>query len=74
MKLFTSPSIPNPSGSLFQLSSSKESKSGASSRSAGCQGSGMKISTRQIGPGNMSVCPECRGSAARRTLGCGIHR
>ncbi|KAI3984609.1 hypothetical protein MKX01_040486 [Papaver californicum] len=44
----------------------KGSKSGASSRCAGCQGSGMKISTRQIGPGMIQqmqhICPECRGS------------
>ena len=44
----------------------KGSKSGASSRCYGCQGSGMKITTRQIGPGMIQqmqhVCPECRGS------------
>ncbi|RZC72183.1 hypothetical protein C5167_035458 [Papaver somniferum] len=49
---------------------SKESKSGASSRCAGCQGSGMKISTRQIGPGNMSACPECRGSVVNQFVIC----
>ncbi|KAJ7548408.1 hypothetical protein O6H91_07G010700 [Diphasiastrum complanatum] len=42
------------------------SKSGASSRCAGCQGSGMKVSIRQLGPGMIQqmqqVCPECRGS------------
>lgn len=44
----------------------KGSKSGASSRCHGCQGSGMKITTRQIGLGMIQqmqqVCPECRGS------------
>ncbi|KAI3986451.1 hypothetical protein MKX01_037733 [Papaver californicum] len=44
----------------------KGSKSGASSKCAGCQGAGMKISTRQIGPGMIQqmqhACPECRGS------------
>uniref|UniRef100_A0A5B7AAA2 DNAJ n=1 Tax=Davidia involucrata TaxID=16924 RepID=A0A5B7AAA2_DAVIN len=44
----------------------KGSKSGNSGRCYGCQGSGMKISTRQIGPGMIQqmqhVCPECRGS------------
>eukprot|EP00262_Sarcandra_glabra_P010834 TRINITY_DN2632_c1_g1_i1.p1 TRINITY_DN2632_c1_g1~~TRINITY_DN2632_c1_g1_i1.p1 ORF type:complete len:418 (+),score=88.84 TRINITY_DN2632_c1_g1_i1:291-1544(+) len=44
----------------------KGSKSGASGRCFGCQGSGMKITARQIGPGMIQqmqhVCPECRGS------------
>ncbi|KAJ0770006.1 putative Heat shock protein DnaJ, cysteine-rich [Helianthus annuus] len=44
----------------------KGSKSGASSRCYGCQGSGMRVSTRQIAPGMIQqtqhVCPECRGS------------
>ncbi|KAA8515878.1 hypothetical protein F0562_019057 [Nyssa sinensis] len=44
----------------------KGSKSGTTGRCYGCQGSGMKISTRQIGPGMIQqmqhVCPECRGS------------
>lgn len=44
----------------------KGSKSGASGRCYGCQGSGMKVSTRQIGPGMIQqmqhVCPDCRGS------------
>ncbi|XP_043718527.1 chaperone protein dnaJ A6-like [Telopea speciosissima] len=44
----------------------KGSKSGASGRCYGCQGTGMKVSTRQIGPGMIQqmqhVCPECRGS------------
>ncbi|PIA51774.1 hypothetical protein AQUCO_01100564v1 [Aquilegia coerulea] len=44
----------------------KGSKSGASGRCVGCQGSGMKISTRQIGPGMIQqmqhVCPDCRGA------------
>jgi len=44
----------------------KGSKSGASGRCAGCQGSGVKVQLRQIGPGMVqqmqSVCPECRGA------------
>nr|QEG03059.1 DnaJ protein 2-like isoform X1 [Cymbidium ensifolium] len=44
----------------------KGSKSGASGRCYGCQGTGMKVITRQIGPGMIQqmqhVCPECRGS------------
>ncbi|GAA0145254.1 chaperone [Lithospermum erythrorhizon] len=44
----------------------KGSKSGASSKCSGCRGSGMKVTTRQIGPGMIqqmqSVCNECRGS------------
>ncbi|XP_077247002.1 dnaJ protein homolog [Tasmannia lanceolata] len=44
----------------------KGSKSGASGRCYGCQGSGMKVKTRQIGLGMIQqmqhVCPECRGS------------
>lgn len=44
----------------------KGSKSGASGRCMGCQGSGMKVSIRQLGPGMIQqmqhVCPDCRGS------------
>ncbi|XP_059651626.1 dnaJ protein homolog [Cornus florida] len=44
----------------------KGSKSGISGSCYGCHGTGMKISTRQIGPGMIQqmqhVCPECRGS------------
>ncbi|XP_052211114.1 chaperone protein dnaJ A6-like [Diospyros lotus] len=44
----------------------KGSKSGASGRCYGCHGTGMKISTRQIGPGMIQqmqhVCSECQGS------------
>ncbi|ERN00161.1 hypothetical protein AMTR_s00111p00054240 [Amborella trichopoda] len=44
----------------------KGSKSGASGRCSGCQGSGMKVSIRQLGPGMIQqmqhVCPDCRGS------------
>ncbi|XVF79807.1 hypothetical protein PTKIN_Ptkin15bG0019200 [Pterospermum kingtungense] len=47
----------------------KGSKSGASSRCYGCQGTGMKITTRQIGLGMIQqmqhVCPECRGSGEK---------
>lgn len=42
------------------------SKSGNTGRCTGCQGSGMKVTIRQIGPGMVqqmqSVCPDCRGS------------
>ncbi|KAK1400747.1 Chaperone protein dnaJ 3 [Heracleum sosnowskyi] len=44
----------------------KGSKSGNSGKCHGCQGSGMRVTTRQIGPGMIQqmqhVCPECRGS------------
>ena len=44
----------------------KGSKTGTSSRCAGCQGSGMKVSIRQLGPNMIQqmqhVCPDCRGS------------
>ena len=42
------------------------SKSGASMKCSGCQGSGMKVSIRQLGPGMIQqvqhVCPQCKGS------------
>ncbi|KAF3440073.1 hypothetical protein FNV43_RR18351 [Rhamnella rubrinervis] len=44
----------------------KGSKSGATGRCYGCQGTGMKVTTRQIGLGMIQqmqhICPECRGS------------
>ncbi|OMP00706.1 hypothetical protein COLO4_12443 [Corchorus olitorius] len=44
----------------------KGSKSGASSKCYSCQGTGIKVTTRQIGLGMLQqmqhVCPECRGS------------
>ncbi|KAK9144347.1 hypothetical protein Sjap_004250 [Stephania japonica] len=44
----------------------KGSKSGATSRCYGCQGTGMKVTTRQIAPSMIQqmqhVCPDCRGS------------
>ncbi|KAL8195996.1 hypothetical protein R6Q57_024996 [Mikania cordata] len=44
----------------------KGSKTGASSRCYRCQGSGMRVTTRQISPGMIQqmqhVCSECRGS------------
>lgn len=44
----------------------KGSKSGTSGRCYGCQGTGMRVTTRQIGPGMIQqmqhVCSECRGS------------
>eukprot|EP00897_Mesotaenium_endlicherianum_P000591 jgi/Mesen1/10532/ME000083S10039 len=44
----------------------KGSKTGASSTCAGCQGSGMKVSIRQLGPNMIQqmqhVCPDCRGT------------
>ncbi|KAG2672172.1 hypothetical protein I3760_13G028100 [Carya illinoinensis] len=51
---------------LCQKCKGKGSKSGVSGRCYGCQGTGMKITTRQIGLGMIQqmqhVCPECRGS------------
>lgn len=44
----------------------KGSKSGTSGRCYGCQGTGMKVTTRHIGPGMIQqmqhVCSDCRGS------------
>ncbi|MQM16401.1 hypothetical protein Taro_049358 [Colocasia esculenta] len=44
----------------------KGSKSGASMTCAGCQGSGMKVSIRQLGPGMIQQmqhpCNECKGT------------
>ncbi|KAL2651433.1 hypothetical protein R1flu_019561 [Riccia fluitans] len=44
----------------------KGSKTGATSRCSGCQGSGMKVSIRQLGPNMIQqmqhVCTDCRGS------------
>lgn len=44
----------------------KGSKSGASGSCYGCHGSGVKMVTRQIGPGMIQqmqlVCPDCRGA------------
>ncbi|XP_028798873.1 chaperone protein dnaJ A6 [Neltuma alba] len=44
----------------------KGSKSGTAGRCFGCQGTGMKVTTRQIGLGMIQqmqhVCPDCRGS------------
>ncbi|KAJ7536398.1 hypothetical protein O6H91_12G067800 [Diphasiastrum complanatum] len=44
----------------------KGSKSGATSQCSGCQGSGMKVTIRQLGPGMIQqmqhVCPDCQGS------------
>ncbi|XP_020194848.1 chaperone protein dnaJ A6 [Aegilops tauschii subsp. strangulata] len=44
----------------------KGSKSGATATCSGCRGAGMRMITRQIGPGMIqqmnTVCPECRGS------------
>ncbi|CAI0541628.1 unnamed protein product [Linum tenue] len=46
--------------------SGKGSKSGASMKCSGCQGSGMKVSIRQLGPGMIQqmqhACNECRGT------------
>eukprot|EP00249_Psilotum_nudum_P015522 c25374_g1_i1 orf=147-1397(+) len=43
----------------------KGSKTGSSVNCSGCQGSGMKVSRRQLGPmiqQMQHVCPDCRGS------------
>jgi DnaJ-class molecular chaperone len=51
---------------MWHVSCSKGSKSGASSRCAGCQGSGFKVQIRQLGPGMIQQmqhpCNECKGS------------
>lgn len=45
---------------------SKGSKSGASMNCSGCQGTGMKVSVRQLGPGMIQQmqhpCSECKGT------------
>ncbi|ONM19663.1 DnaJ 2 [Zea mays] len=52
--------------SFLNVKSCKGSKSGASSRCAGCQGSGFKVQIRQLGPGMIQQmqhpCNECKGS------------
>eukprot|EP00249_Psilotum_nudum_P014406 c24805_g1_i1 orf=279-1541(-) len=44
----------------------KGSKTGGSTKCSGCQGSGMKVSIRHLGPNMIQqmqhVCPDCRGS------------
>ncbi|KAB1225263.1 hypothetical protein CJ030_MR1G017647 [Morella rubra] len=51
---------------ICQKCKGKGSKSGISGRCYGCQGSGMKFTTRRIGLGMIQqmqhVCPVCRGS------------
>ncbi|KAI5667044.1 hypothetical protein M9H77_16897 [Catharanthus roseus] len=46
--------------------SGKGSKSGASSKCSGCQGTGMKVTIRQLGPGMIQqmqhACNECKGT------------
>ncbi|XP_051120639.1 dnaJ protein homolog ANJ1 [Andrographis paniculata] len=46
--------------------SGKGSKSGASTKCMGCQGSGMKVTIRQLGPGMIQqmqhACNECKGT------------
>ncbi|CAN4097350.1 unnamed protein product [Withania somnifera] len=48
------------------------SKSGASRRCHGCQGTGMRVTTRQIVPGMIQqmqhVCPDCRGSVRGKKI------
>lgn len=45
---------------------SKGSKSGASTKCAGCQGTGMKVTIRQLGPAMIQqmqhACNECKGT------------
>ena len=51
---------------IMRLLNRSGSKSGATVKCAGCQGSGMKVSIRQLGPGMIQqmqqVCPSCQGS------------
>ena len=48
------------------MNCNENSKSGASSRCAGCQGSGFKVQIRQLGHGMIQQmqhpCNECKGS------------
>ncbi|KAJ8552055.1 hypothetical protein K7X08_028498 [Anisodus acutangulus] len=49
--------------------SGKGSKSGASMKCSGCEGAGMKVSIRQLGPGMIQQmqhpCNECKGTGER---------
>ncbi|URE25403.1 DnaJ protein [Musa troglodytarum] len=51
---------------ICQKCKGKGSKSGASMKCSGCQGSGMRVTIRQIGPGMIQQmqqpCNECRGT------------
>lgn len=51
---------------IYYKFDSKGSKSGASTKCAGCQGSGMKVSIRQLGPSMIQQmqhpCNECKGT------------
>jgi DnaJ-class molecular chaperone len=51
---------------MSYINFSKGSRSGNSGRCNGCHGSGVRIVTRQIGPGMIQqmqhVCSDCRGS------------
>ena len=51
---------------MFCLSNSKGSKSGASMKCSTCQGTGMKVSIRQLGPGMIQQmqhpCNDCKGT------------
>ncbi|KAK6142963.1 hypothetical protein DH2020_023311 [Rehmannia glutinosa] len=55
-----------PEAERDKVKMSKGSKSGTSGRCYGCQGTGTRTTTRQIGPGMIQriqhVCSECRGS------------
>ncbi|KAG6480921.1 hypothetical protein ZIOFF_057509 [Zingiber officinale] len=51
---------------ICQKCSGKGSKSGVSTKCSGCQGSGMKVTIRQLGPGMIQQmqhpCNECKGT------------
>lgn len=51
---------------LLSIHDSKGSKSGASMKCTGCQGSGMKVSIRHLGPSMIQQmqhpCNECKGT------------
>lgn len=53
-------------GCMFNGICSKGSKSGASMKCPGCQGSGMKVSIRHLGPSMIQQmqhpCNECKGT------------
>ncbi len=52
---------------------SQGGKPGSTMRCQVCNGRGIKVTLRQLGPGMVqqmqSVCPECRGEG-KHTLGC----
>ncbi|CAA2943483.1 dnaJ homolog [Olea europaea subsp. europaea] len=64
--LGTTKKIPLSRNVLCSKCNGKGSKSGASMKCSGCQGTGMKVTVRQLGPGMLQQlqhpCNECKGT------------